>query len=167
MSTDRIITVNIFIVGEPDLSKSPDTKPLMVVLNQFQCEKIFNIPMRIQDDLLDAANEIHKRGVTHALIPVEKTLSNSLLAKEDEGYSIYQTDEPGSICSCAEFVSWEGQRKAVLPGKTEGATSGVCDALLTNFMCACVNEKPIEESLQFGVVTATYTYNKTGCKFGY
>ena len=125
----------------PALGEALAAQPEMVALSQLQCESFFNIPLRVQEDLVTAGHKLRKQGVDRVLLEMQ---------------------EIGS----ALLVTGEGQWKVNLPNMMEGTTSGVWEALLAGLLAGRCHTSSLEESLGMAAAAATYAADEMGVEFG-
>jgi 1-phosphofructokinase len=131
----------VLLTGGPALKDALATQPEMVALNQLQCESFYNIPIRVQEDLLTAAHRLREQGAERVLLEMQ---------------------ESGG----ALLVTGEGRWQVDLPGAMEGTTSGVWEALLAGFLAGRYHKIPLEESLEMGAAAAAHTAGEVGIEFG-
>jgi fructose-1-phosphate kinase PfkB-like protein len=110
-------------------------------LSQLQCESFYNVPIRVQDDLLAAGHKLREQGAGRVLLEMQQAGS-------------------------ALLVTGEGEWRVDLPEAMGGTTSGVWDALLAGFLAGRCHEHPLDESLGMAAATAAYTAAKVGAEFG-
>ena len=123
------------------LSQALVARPEMVALSQLQCESFYNVPIRVQEDLLAAGHKLRGRGAGRVLLEMQQTDS-------------------------ALLVTGEGQWRVDLPDTKEGTTTGVWEALLAGFLAGRCREHPLEESLEMAAAAAAYTAAEVGAEFG-
>jgi 1-phosphofructokinase family hexose kinase len=123
------------------LSQALVARPEMVALSQLQCESFYNVPIRIQEDLLAAGRRLREQGADRVLL---------------------ERQQAGSVL----LVTGEGEWKVDLPDVQEGTTSGVWEALLAGILAGRCHRIPLEESLEMAVAAATYASDEVGVAFG-
>jgi 1-phosphofructokinase len=125
----------------PALSLALDAKPEMVALSQLQCESFYNVPIRVQEDLLAAGHRLREQGAGRVLLKMQQAGS-------------------------ALLVTGEGNWRVDLPETVGGTTSGVWEALLAGFLTGHCHEHLLEESMEMAAATAAYTAAEVGAEFG-
>jgi 1-phosphofructokinase family hexose kinase len=131
----------VLATGGSALSEALVARPEMAVLSQLQCESFYNVPIRVQEDLLTVAHRLHEQGVERVLLEMQETGS-------------------------ALLVTGVGQWRMDLPDAMQGTTSGVWEALLAGFLSGRCHESPLEESLELAAAAAAYTADGVGAEFG-
>jgi 1-phosphofructokinase family hexose kinase len=116
-------------------------RPGLVALSRLHCEALLNIPIRVTQDLIGAADELRERGAESVLLEMR---------------------EKGS----ALLVTGEGRWKVDLPDAAHGSTTGVWEALLAGFLAGQCHQRPLEESLEMAAAAAAYTADEAGVEFG-
>jgi 1-phosphofructokinase len=123
------------------LSEALAAQPEMVALSQVQCESFYNVPIRVQEDLLTAGHGLREQGAGRVLLEMQKA-----------GSALLVTDE--------------GQFQVDLPDTKEGTTSGVWEALLAGFLAGRCHKIPMQKSLEMAVAAAAYAADEVGVEFG-
>jgi 1-phosphofructokinase len=131
----------VLATGGSALREALVARPEMAVLSQLQCESFYNVPIRVQQDLLTAAHRLREQGVDRVLLEMQETGS-------------------------ALLVTGEGQWRADLPEAMQGTTSGIWEALLAGFLAGRCHESPLEESLEMAAAAAAYAADEVGAEFG-
>jgi 1-phosphofructokinase len=131
----------IVAASGPALEAALKAGPQLVVLNQIQCEGLFNIPIRVIEDVVMAGHKLLERGAGSALLEMKESAGAILVT--DEG--LWQVDMPESF---------------------GGTTSGVWDALLAGFLAGRCLKAPIDESLELAGAAAAFAADEVGVEFG-
>lgn len=133
------------LITEGDaLGEALVTKPEMVALSQIQCEAFFNVPVRVEEDLLTMAHKLRQQGVSRVLLEMQETGSALLVSEEGQ----WRVDLPET------------------PDAMEGTTSGIWEALLAGFLAGHCQEIPLDKALEMAGAAAAYAADEVGVKFG-
>lgn len=131
----------ILITEGPPLREALAAQPEMLALTQLQCESFFNVPIRVQEDLLTAGRRLRELGAGRVLLELQ--------------------DSAGAL-----LVTEEGQWQVSFPQAPEGTTSGVWEALVAGFLAGRCQQSPLERSLEMAGTAAAYAAGEAGVGFG-
>jgi fructose-1-phosphate kinase PfkB-like protein len=131
----------ILVTGGIALSEALAARPEMVALTQLQCESLYNVPIRIEEDLLSAGRRLREDGADQVLIQVRRT-------------------------SSALLVTGASEWRVNLPDSMKGTASGVWEALVAGFLSGRCHRSPLERSLETGAAAAAFAANEVGVEFG-
>jgi 1-phosphofructokinase family hexose kinase len=123
------------------LSQALVARPEMVALSRLQCESFYNVPIRVQEDLLAAGHKLREQGAGRVLLEMHQQ-------------------------GTALLLTGEGHWRVDLPDIKKGTTSGLWEALLAGFLAGRCRENPLEESLEMAAAAAAYTAAEVGAEFG-
>ena len=131
----------VLAAGGSALGQALVARPELVALSQLQCESFYNVPIRVQEDLLAAGHKLREQGADRVLLEMQQA-------------------------GRALLVTGKGQWRVDLPDTKEGTTTGVWEALLAGFLAGRCREHPLEESLEMAAAAAVYAAAEVGAEFG-
>ena len=131
----------ILITEGPALREALAAQPEMLALSQLQCESFFNVPIRVQEDLLTTGRRLRELGAGRVLLELQ--------------------DSAGAI-----LVTEEGQWEVTFPQAAVGTTSGIWEALVAGFLAGRCRQVPLERSLEMAGTAAAYAAGEVGVGFG-
>lgn len=117
------------------------TRPELVILSQVECERFWNRPVRVVDDVAGYAQKLRERGAGAALIEMGQA-------------------------GRALLISGEGQWQVELPGPPEGTSTGIWEATLAGYLAGQLRQQPVPEALELGAAAAGYAADEVGAGFG-
>lgn len=133
--------VLLFTHGEP-LTHALKAEPEFVVVRQVDFEAQFNIPIRVEDDVLYGAQKICEQGAQYVLVTEFGEAGEALLVSKDEGH-------------------WQQPVAEVV----KGTSSGVVDALIAGVLAGYVNGDSLPDALKLGAASTQFTATHFGSEF--
>ncbi len=124
------------------LRQALQAKPNLVMTSQLRLESYFNVPVRIEKEVIYCARKLQEAGALRVLI-ILNDYTGAILASEDQ---IFRLNLPEEI-------------------KT-GTRSGIYDAMLAGYLRGRLKAEPVDSALELGGAAAAYAAAQIGADFG-